>query len=424
MMRRIISAVLLTSAVSFLAFSAELPDNWRWWRYSRAVQTSQTDADGPAEVLLPWEMYAHCQPGCEDVRIVNSSGEGVPYVAEGRRVPRNVEEHAARVIENSFVAHQYTQLIGDLGESHANYDRVKVETSRPDFIVWAEVALSDDARTWRVIEARAPIARFRSRAVDGTQTIPFQGLSSRYVRVRIADPSAQFPVSGISVLHEESSQVQLTREVTAIFGEEKSADPTESVWRTILTSLNQPISELEISTDTREFYRAVRITGSSDGQEWSYWGSGVVYRYAQGNQTRELLRVDFPEATGNKLLRVEVINGNDEPLANLHLALKAIPRGLAFRQVKGQQYRLIYGNEKALRPQYDLGHYFESGTPKPVYRILSLGPEEETANYRDPRPFTERHPELLWSALGAAIFLIGLTAIKALRSPGNPTPQA
>jgi len=187
--------------------------------------------------------------------------------------------------------------------------------------------------------------------------------------------------------------------------------------------MNQPISELQITTDNPEFYRAVRISGSSDGQEWPYWGSGVVYRYAQGNQTRELLRVDFPEATGNKLLRVEIINGNDEPLVNLQLSLAAVPRVLAFKQVAGQQYRLIYGNEKALRPQYDLGHYLDSGVPKPVYRILTLGPEEETANYRDPRPFTERHPELLWSALGAAIFLIGLTAIKALRSTGNPTPH-
>jgi Protein of unknown function (DUF3999) len=422
MMRRIISAVLLSSVTVYLALATDLPDKWRSWRYSRAVQTS--NMDGPAELVLRWEMYRHCQPGCEDVRIVNSSGEGIPYVLLGRRASRNMEEHAARVIENSFVADRYTQVIGDLGEGHANYDRVKVETNRPDFIVWAEVALSDDAKTWRVVEARAPIARFRSRAVDGTQTIPFHGLSSRYIRVRIADPSAQFPVSGIGVLHEESFEAVRTREVAAAFSEEKSSNTAESIWRTTLASLNQPISELHIATDTPEFYRAVRISGSSDGQEWSYWGSGVVYRYTQGNQTRELLRVDFPEATGNKLLRVEVINGNDEPLANLQLSLAAVPRVLAFKQLAGQQYRLIYGNEKALRPQYDLGHYFDSGAPEPVYRILALGPEEETANYRDPRPFTDRHPEVLWGALGAAILLIGLTAIKALRSTGNPAPPS
>jgi hypothetical protein len=187
--------------------------------------------------------------------------------------------------------------------------------------------------------------------------------------------------------------------------------------------LNQPISELQIATDAAEFYRAVRISGSSDGQEWSYWGSGVVYRYHQRGTSRELLRLEFPETTGNRFLRVEVINGDDQALANLHLMLSAVPRTLTFKPAAGQQYRLVYGNEKAFRPQYDLGRYLDSGLSKPVYRVLALGPEEETANYRDPRPFTERHPELLWSALGAAILLIGLTAIKALRSTGDPAAR-
>jgi len=422
MIRRIISALLFAGMIGVLALPADLPDKWRWWRYSRAVQITATEGDAPAEVSLPWEMYPHCQPGCEDVRIVNSNGQEVPYVLQARHAPRNLQEHAARVIENSFVAGQYTQVIGDLGDRHPNYDRVKVATSRPDFIVWAEVALSDDAKNWRIVEARAPIARFRSRAVDGTQTIPFRGLSSRYIRVRIADPSAQFPVNGISVLNEEYQGAQ-TRNIAVAFAEEKSTDPTESTYRTTLASLNQPISELQIATDAAEFYRAVRISGSSDGQEWSYWGSGVVYRYHQRSTSRELLRLEFPETTGNKFLRVEVINGDDQALANLHVMLSAVPRTLTFKPAAGQQYRLVYGNEKAFRPQYDLGHYFDSGLGKPVYRVLALGPEEETVNYRDPRPFTERHPELLWSALGAAILLIGLTAIKALRSTGDPAAR-
>ena len=419
MRKRLSSALVAAAVLSFLATSAELPDRWRAWRYSRVMQGRDANADGPAQLFLPWEIYGHCRLGCEDARIVSSRGEEVPYVVEARYTPRNVESRAAHLIENSFVADQYTQVIGDLGEGHANYDRVKVETDRPDFIVWAEVALSDDARTWRIVEPRAPIARFRSRAVDGTQTIPFQGLSSRYVRLRISDPSGQFPVSGLSVLSEESYEVPKT-DIPATFYEEKATDPTESVWRTTLASTNQPVSELEIRTDSAEFYRAVRISGSSDGQEWSYWGSGVVYRYTQGGKTRESTRVQFPEATGNKLLRVEIINGNDQPLANLSFTMAAAQRTLAFKQVAGQQYRLIYGNEQAVRPQYDLGHYFDSGPAKPVYRVVSLGPEEETVNYRDPRPFTERHPEVLWSALGIAILLVGLTALKTLRTAAKP----
>src|ERR1700739_2201788 len=226
MMRRATFAFLLVNAFCFLAASADLPDKWRTWRYSRPIQ-GQPQSDGAAELSLPWDIYVHCHAGCDDVRIVNSRGDEVPFVMAERHAASNAETRAAHVIENSFVAGHYTQVIGDLGEGRLNYDRVKVETNRPDFIVWAEVALSDDASTWRVVETRGTIARFRSRAVDGTQPISIQGLRSRYVRVRIADPSGQFPVSGINVLREESSQPQQTKEVTAAFSEEKSGDTTE-----------------------------------------------------------------------------------------------------------------------------------------------------------------------------------------------------
>ena len=419
-MRRTISAVLLAGTFCLITVSADLPDNWRSWRYSRVIQSAPPDNNQPAELTLPWEIYGHCSTNCEDVRIINSRGGEVPFVVKEKPVHRNAEMRSGRVIENSFVAGSYTQVIGDLGEQHANYDRIKIETGRPDFIVWAEVALSDDAKTWRIVESRAPIARFRSRDVDGIQTIPIQALSSRYVRVRIADPSEPFPLTGISVLHEEPYRFQ-TSDVPAGFALENSTDPTESVWRATLTSLNQPISEVKLDTATPEFYRAMRIGGSVDGREWSYFGSGVIYRYTQNGKTKESLRIEFPEMSGHRFVRVEIINGNDQPLANVNLSLAAIPRTLLFKKISGANYRLVYGNEKAGRPQYDLAHYLDPGVPKPVDRILSLGPEEQTANYRDPRPFTERHPGILWGALGLAIVLIGLTAIKTLRLPAKPS---
>ena len=422
-MRRIISAVLLTSVMSFLALSADLPDQWRSWRYSRAVLGFSAGSIGPAELSLPWEIYSRCQPGCEDLRIVNSQNKEVPYVIEGKQTPKNIESHSARIIENSFVAGHYTQVIGDLGEGQPiSYDRVRVETERPNFIVWAEVALSDDTHTWRTVEAHAPISRFHSRAIDGTQTIPFDGLSSRYVRVRIADTSEQFPVSGLTVLHEDTYKFA-TKEIQAAFAPVKSTNSEESVWRTDVQTTNQPVSELHIGTDSEEFYRAVRVSASSDGQEWSYWASGIIYRYKQGNNKRESLNIEFPENAGRRFIRVEIINGDDQPLSNVHIALAAVPRTILMRLVAGEQYKVIYGNERASTPQYDISRYLGFGPQKFVYLVLSLGPEEETANYRDPRPFTERHPELLWSALGAAILLIGLTAIKALRSTGKPAPH-
>jgi hypothetical protein len=422
-MQRILISLLACGVLGLWANCADLPEKWRSWHYSRPVVNQSSGIDSPVEVQLPWAMFDHCKPGCADLRIVDSLGGEVPFEMERYSAEQNVQSQQARIVENSFVTDHYTQIIGDLGEAHAVYDRVKVETDRPNFIVWAEVALSDDARTWRVVEPRAPIARFRSRNVDGTQTIPFQGLSSRYLRIRIADPSGKFPVSGISVLHQEAPEVQLSQ-VPATVDIDKSADISTSTWRATLHSPNQPVSQIQVTTDSTEFYRAVRLSSSEGGREWSYRGSGVIYRYHQGGKTRESLRIEFPEYGANRFLRLEVFNADDQPLTDVTISLSAVPRILVFKSAADRQYRLIYGNEKAQRAQYDLAHFLDSGPAKPVYLRLPLGAEEATKNYRDPRPFTERHPQVLWGALAVAILLIGMTAIKTLRGAGTNSAQS
>jgi hypothetical protein len=134
---------------------------------------------------MPWEVFAHCASGCADHALIDGQGQEVPYQVTTDKAVSHSENYGARLVENSFVPGRYTQVVGDLGQQFPLFDRVRVETDEPNFIVWAEMALSDDAKTWRVVEPRAPIARFRKRSVDGTQTI-LSGLNSRYIRVRIS----------------------------------------------------------------------------------------------------------------------------------------------------------------------------------------------------------------------------------------------
>ena len=428
MIRRAAFSFLAASILAVLfAGAADLPDHWRSWRYSRLVlqdSTSQgaSKTGNPAEVRLPWDLFAHSNDGCADLRVVDAQGQETPFELKTDRATTHSESHEAHILENSFTAGKYTQTVGDLGRDSPFYDRVRVETQQPDFIVWAEVALSDDAKSWRIVEARAPIARFRKRSVDGTQTIPFQGLNSRYIRVRIFETEQQFSVTGLTALREESQSAAFAN-VPASFQIANSDDTTETAWLTNFASARVPVSRLMFGTDTEEFYRAVRVSGSEDGKLWSYRGSGVIFRYKQGASTRESLAIDFPEWPRNEMLRVEVVNGNDQPLRNAKLSLLALPRRLVFRPRADANYRLLYGNERAATPQYDLSHYLDSGRAKPVYAVFSLGPEEATANYRDPRPFSERHPSVLWIALGVAIVLIGLTALKTLRAPSRSSPN-
>jgi hypothetical protein len=408
-------ALLLGAAV----FATDLPSQWRAWHFSRMVQGAVAERRIPADIHLPWEVFPRCGPGCGDVRLIDDQGQEVPFELFVDRGISKTENHPAKLLENSFVAGKYTQLIADLGDKPPLYDQVRVLTPGADFIVWAEVALSDDAHTWRIVDARAPISRFHARAIEGTQTIPFQGLNARYVRIRIFEPARQFQVSGVEVLNYISREPQRVPFIVTVVSE-PSEDASESRWRADLGTVNVPINAVVFTTDLAEFYRAVRIMSSNDGKEWEFRGSGQIYRYQQEDKMREWLRVEFAEASGAHYLRVEVLNGNDRPLSNAGLELQGVPRVVIFRQEAGRTYRILYGNEKAHAPQYDLSHYLDVEAVKPVHRPLSLGPEEITSNYGDPRPYTERHPNLLWLALGIAIVLLAYAALRALRTPNPP----
>ena len=413
MIRRLIFLALLLAPCAVLLLAADLPQQWRSWRYSRGVGSVGATY---VEVPLPWDLIARCRPGCPDLRLIDDRGQEIPFELASERSESHSEAHSAKLLENSFVHGQYTQLIADAGENPPLYDRVSIETPKPDFIVWAELALSDDARTWRVVEPRAPIARFRSRAVDGTQTIPFRGLYSRYVRLRIFESSEQFPVDAVRVINQVSHKAERTL-IPASFSPVNSPEPAETSWSADLSVSAYPVSEVRISTTTPEFYRAVRISASNDGKEWNYLASGTIYRYAQASTVRESLAIEFYESFGYRFWRATIVNGDDAPLSDVHIALLGAPRKLLFKQQSGASYRVLYGNEKASAPRYDLSRYLDSGPAKPVYAVLSLAPEEATSNYIDPRPFTERHPVLLWLALGFAVLLLGYAALRALRTP-------
>src|SRR5262249_15040790 len=120
--------------------------------------------------------------------------------------------------------------------------------------------------------------------------------------------------------------------------------------------------------------------------------------------------------SGVRYWRVEILNGNDPPLSRVELSASMVPRLVLFRPAAGHSYRLAYGNEKATSPQYDLERTLHISATEEAF-ANTIGPEEQNASYEDPRPFSERHPAVLWTALALAAILLGLTALRTMRTP-------
>jgi Protein of unknown function (DUF3999) len=432
MTRQLILSFLTLAVLSVTSFAVDLPGRWRTWRYSRPIEFHPIGLhpavnSSPLAVHLSWDIVARSNSHGSDLRIIDDGGQEIPYSLVVLRPESRIEKLPSQILERSFVAGEYTQIVIRITkalddwhgatlhqlETEPWFNTYRITTPKTDFMYWVETAVSDDAHEWRIIDPRSPISRLRKNGIEGNQTIQFAGYSNqRYLRLRILDQKEQFPVDGVDILSRSSWEPPRAL-IPAAFSTEKSSDEHTSRWRADLGTPNLPVSELDISTDQSEFHRTIHISTSDNGDEWNFTAAGEAYRLKQRGKLKEFLQVNFPEAFA-RFWRVDVLNENDQPLTNVHLELHGVERQIYFRAEPPRSYRILYGNDKAPSPAYDFGKIFDQTDPK-ILPQAQIGPEDVTNNYYDPRPFTERHPNVLWVALGAGVILLGYTALRTLR---------
>ena len=411
-----VAAMLLAGASSLFADS-NVPDEWRTWRYSRAI--TETNASAPTRIDIPFDLYAHADANLSDLRIIDDTGAEIPYIVYGPQSRPPVESRSATLRERSFLPNQYTQLVIDLGATTAFHNGVEVRTSQSNFINWVEIAVSDDAKTWRIVKDRAPISSFTGENIAGSRLVRYPDTNARYIRERIFEPAHAFKVSSVDVSFSVELKQPPQEVVPANLQSDSKAPKTSTRWIADLVESKAPIDGVRFTTSQPQFFRVVRLQSSDDNENWIEYGSGAIYRYKQGEKQAESLQITTPySCCRHRYWKVEVVNANDAPLAEVTAALLAAPRAILFFPQPGRAYRLVYGNSKANEPTYDLARTFDPHT-WPEARPATLASEIETANFVDPRPFTERHRYVLWFAFLVAVAALGYAALRALKSPGG-----
>jgi Protein of unknown function (DUF3999) len=423
MSRRFLCAVLplAGAALGVSLLAADLHEAWRSWRYTRAIEHALGGALN--YVTLDRAAFSHSEGQLSDLRVIDDTGKEIPYEVRSQitRPPEPVKL-PSNVRENSFVPKEYTQVVVDLGGKTGFHNNLRVRTPETDFINWVEVAASDDAHVWRIVNARAPISRFNKENLEGNQTVRYSENNARYLRVRIQETQHPFQVTDIEVFSSPAANRVAAAEngISLANSLAPDANGSDSLtrWTVDLGSGNIPISRFAFETSQPEFYRAVRILTSSDGKEWQFAGGGEIHRYVFNGVSQESLDVPCNENWGSHHWRAEVLNGNDAPLSDVRLSVLMPQRFVLFHGAAGRSYRMLYGNSRVTVPDYDLVRTLQIPGVEAMGHP-SLGTEEVTSNYVDPSPFTERHPNLLWAALGLAVILLGYAAVRALRAPAS-----
>jgi Protein of unknown function (DUF3999) len=410
------AAILLVGASTLFADS-NAPDAWRAWRYSRAI--IGTNASAPTRIDVPFDLYAHSDANLSDLRIIDNTGVETPYIVYGPQSRPAVESRAATLRERSFLPNEYTQLVIDLGPTTAFHNGVEIRTTQTNFINWVEIAVSDDAKTWRIVKDRAPISSFTGENIAGSRLVRYPDTNARYIRERIFEPAHVFPVSSADVSFSVELQQPPQQVVPANLQPDPKAPKTSTRWITDLRESNSPVDGVRFTTSQPQFFRVVRLQSSEDNENWLEYGSGAIYRYKQGEKQAESLQITTPySCCRHRYWKIEIVNANDASLSEVTAALLAAPREILFFPQPGRTYRLVYGNSKANKPTYDLARTFDPHT-WPEATPAALAGEIETENFVDARPFTERHPYVLWIAFLVAVAALGYAALRALKSPGG-----
>ncbi len=414
-----VSVVGLAGIADFAAFDAKadstFPPGWSHWCYSREMNLAFVDRRSLVSASVPEEIYSHSANRLADLRVVDDRGREVPYLLNVPMGETRVERRPTMMREQSFVPGEFSQFVVDVNLPVNFYNAVKIGTRETDFLTWAEVAVSDDAREWRIVCDRAPLFRFNKQNLQGTQTLHYSDTNARYIRLRVLDGTKRFQLSSVEVLYEVSSPAERVA-VSASPAPIASSERSESAWEADLPS-QLPIDEVRFETAEPEFSRAVTVQASEDRNDWSFVGSGEIYRFRREDALREWLNVGFVE-DWSQHWRIRVANGSNSPLAAAHLTFYMTPRRLVFYADPNRRYFILYGQSEAKPPEYDLLRTLPAGNGSPLPGA-TFGPEQVNAGYEDPRPWTERNPAVLWTCVIIAVGLLAVVALRSLRASSS-----
>ena len=415
-----IGLIALALAATTSAFHAAAPR----FRYERPVQLSEAPAPETCAVL-PLDLLEHAASMLQDLRVI-AGGREIAYQV---RTSSDAAEQVARPEQILNLGERNGAISFDVEMTEPPYSRVLLKMARSHFSVLVHVTGLDHPGEAGV--AFPEIAYSSDTPEDEPQikriTLPESNF--RYLHFEIQtlalDPVTPQDIAGVDVLTRSTEPPQYMQIAVAKAPEQK---PHESVYEFAVPA-NAPLERLIFASDdpgavfsrtadlerwkgeapASEEARQREAPVQSEGIRLAH-SPPVKREIASGNSAVDVALGAVPYAS-TVLLTIQ--NGDDAPLALHGIALQMRERQICFLRKANTSYMLRYGDASLGPPQYDLSPIEAAAMSASV---STLGGERALAPVpARERPFTERHPVLLWIALILVVGTLGLVALRSAR---------
>jgi hypothetical protein len=401
--------------------------NQQYSRYQRTISLSS----GPSQscAVIDPNIFPHAASSLKDLRLYQE-GRELPY-AITLSEPEQPDSDTAQVRNLGL---RGRNIVFDVEMPNRPYTDVTLELAGQDFIATATVSGTRDPNYANQTSlGDFTLFDLTTQHLSRNTTLHLQETNLPYLHVELAaspapgthafDPTLQM-VLGVTVPPSREAQSLYTTAATT----------TQLIQRGRRTVALLPLPERipieRISFDLpatfkANFSRDVHIIDRpQDGQsDTSETLAGTILRVHLTQVGREIRQqqLSVPATLGSNMqsaanVTVAVDNGDDAPLPITAIHLEMRQRKICFDAPTAQPATLFYGDPGMAAPQYDYTRLF---SPSSEIHAAQLGPEQQNPAYRDrpdERPFTERHPHLLWIVLLAVICILAVVAIRSSRT--------
>jgi hypothetical protein len=443
------------------------PDHMRYQRMLSAPPGS-----GQVCTVLDAQIFPHAEPSLKDVRIFpamagpsnSGASQGAqPEISGPHEVPYAItlSETMTQGIQPARVLNLGTagkpggaaevRIVFDLEMPERPYTDVMLGLGGQDFLATATVSGMEKLGGKATALGAFTLFDLTSQRLSRDTTLPLPESTFRYLHVALSASPAPGTISqkthfGPAMV--EGAQVPPSREAQTIYTTVATvAMPTAATPPSprktrfdLVLPLRVPVERVSFDLPpaySGNFSRDVVVRATPDSVPGIVEGMALPTEAIMGTISRVHTvqagrRIDeeelsLPATLGSNLqspahVSVEIDNGDDLPLPIAAVRLEMRQRKLCFEAPAntGPGIALYYGDPSLLAPVYDYQRLF---APSDKALGATLGPEQLNPEYHPPpaeaRPFTERHPEVLWIALIAVICVLGVVALKSSRSVGR-----
>ena len=337
----IVALTILIAKPTCLAFE---PNEWR------NTQAFEVTAKGLVRVNLPAATLDAAQPGLEDLRIVDSTGNQVPYLIE--RLLPDAESKIRPAEFRGIIENGATRLNLKTGTS-APIIGVTLETPATRYMKAADVEGSNDGTTWTKLAGGDSLFQLPNGATKLRVSLP-EG-AWEFLRVTIDDlGSPPVPFTGAQLHKARTTAPAETVPITV-----KTRDESPGTTRLALDigAANLTLGSLRIESNEPVFTRAVTLAVpevGDDGIRERNIADAVIYRVNVNGKNEAHLEIPLESQIQTRELFVLIRNEDSPPLSiDTIRADRRLVRLTFFANQPGQ-YSLLSGNTQSSAPRYDL----------------------------------------------------------------------